>query len=189
MKFNNQYYILRHGKAVSNEQRIVSSHPEKFENSLTDEGREQIKNVVVEIEKLNIDLIFASDLLRTKQTAEIIADTLKLEIIFDKRLREIDMGIFNGGPEDAWNEFYECEAQRFVKKPKDGGENYREVKERAKDFIGDIDKKYKGKNILIVSHGCVLFSMQVIVGGQTEEQEMSCRNNLVMKNGELKKLN
>ncbi len=189
MKFNNQYYILRHGRAISNEQRIVSSWPEKFENPLTEEGKKQINEIASEIEKLNIDLIFASDLLRTKQTAEIIADALKLEIIFDKRLREIDMGIFNGGSEDAWNEFYECDSQRFIKKPKDGGENYREVKQRVGDFIEEIDKKYENKNILIVSHGCVLFSLQATANGQTEEQEMSCRSDLIMRNGELRKLN
>src|SRR5258706_3755800 len=98
MKLQNKYYLLRHGEALSNVKNVVSSWPETFENPLTERGVEMIKESAEKLKDKNIDLIFASDLLRTKQTAEIVGKTLKLEPEFDKRLREISFGIMNGGP-------------------------------------------------------------------------------------------
>ena len=96
MKLNNQYYIFRHGEAVSNKKNISSCWPEKFLNPLTKNGKQQIKKAILKIKKLKIDLIFSSDILRTKQTTEIIVKALKLRIKFEKRLIEIKTGIFNG---------------------------------------------------------------------------------------------
>ena len=187
MELKNTYFIIRHGEARSNKKRFVSSWPEKKHNPLTREGREQIKKLIPQFKKEKIDLIFSSDLLRAKQTAGKIAKELKLKVNFDKRLREIDMGVFNGSSEDDWNRFYKTNAERFTKRPQ-GGENYRDVRKRISDFIKEIDKKYKNKNILIISHGCTLFSMQVGIKNLTEEKEISQRENFILKTGELKKL-
>ena len=188
MELNNNYFILRHGKALSNHNRTVSSWPEKFDNPLTEKGQEQIRALISQLEKEKIDLIFSSDLLRTKQTAEIIAKALEIEVKFDQRLREISFGIFNGEQENDWNNFYKCGEERFVKRPENGGENYNDVRRRTEDFIKEIDEEYKNKNILIISHGCVLFSLQAFINGYDEEQEMVHRNELILKTGELRKL-
>jgi broad specificity phosphatase PhoE len=188
MKLNNTYYIFRHGEAVSNKKNVSSSWPEKFFNPLTFRGKQQIKRVIPRIKKLKIDLIFSSDILRTKQTAEIIAKVLKLRVKFDKKLREINTGIFNGGPLDKWYEFYRQNTEFFIKKPKNGGENYREVKERAKNFLKKIDKKYKNKKILIVGHGGVFENMQALIKNYTEKQQILYKKDLILKNGELRTL-
>ena len=187
MKLNNNYFILRHGEALSNKKRFVSSWPEKIYNPLTEKGKKQVKKIIPGFKKEKIDLIFSSDLLRAKQTAEKIAKELKLKVNFDKRLREIGMGVFNGNSEDDWNRFYKTNAERFTKRPQ-GGENYRDVRKRAVDFIKEIDKKYKNKKILITSHGCTLFSMQAGLKNLTEEEEISQRKNLILKTGELRKI-
>src|SRR3989344_9509754 len=96
MELHNKYYILRHGEAQSNVQEIFSSWPETFENPLTENGVEMINNAVEILQDKNIDLIFASDVLRAKQTAQMVADALKLEVKFDARLREIGFGSMNG---------------------------------------------------------------------------------------------
>jgi len=189
MKFNNQYYILRHGRAISNEKNASSCWPEKFFNPITSKGKQQIKKIIPKVKKLKIDLIFSSDILRTKQTAEIIANTLGLKVILDKRLREINTGIFNGGPLKKWYEFYQHDENFFTEKPKNGGENYREVKKRTEKFLKEIDKKYKNKTILIVSHGGTLENMQAMVKNLTEKQQILCGKDLFLKEGEFKKLN
>lgn len=164
VKLNNKYYILRHGEAISNVKEIVSSWPEKFRNPLTDEGRHQAEKAGEKLNGKGIELIFASDLLRTKQTAEIISQGLKIRPKFDKRLREISFGIFNSGPlEKMWKSF-EGEEERIKKGPPKG-ESYLEVLERMMSFLKDTDKKYKGKNILIVSHEGPLFLLQGKVMG------------------------
>jgi broad specificity phosphatase PhoE len=190
MKLNNQYYLLRHGEAVSNKKKIVSSWPEKFSNPLTQKGKQQIKRLVPKIKALNINLIFSSDLLRTKQTARIISEALKFKIKFDKRLREVKTGNFEGKPLEEWYDFYQHHYKNFfTKKPKNGGENYREVKKRARKFLIEINKKYKNKKILIVSHGGLLENMQALVKNQTEKQQVMHQDSLAFKNGEVRKLN
>jgi len=189
MKLNNQYYIIRHGESISNKKDISSCWPEKFFNPLTSKGEQQVKKIIPKIKKLKIDLIFSSDILRTKQTAEIIASTLGLKIIFDKRLREINTGIFNGEPLKKWHEFYQHNEDFFIKKPKNGGENYRDVKKRAEEFLKEIDKKYNSKRILIVSHGGMLENMQALIKNFTEKQQITYAEDLFLENSELKKLN
>lgn len=188
MKLNNQYYIFRHGEAVSNKKNISSCWPEKFLNPLTKNGKQQIKKAILKIKKLKIDLIFSSDILRTKQTTEIIVKALKLKIKFDKRLREINTGIFNGKSLDQWYGFYKKDKDFFVKRPKNGGENYRDVKKRAKNFLEAINKQYHDKKILIVGHGGVFENMQALVKNYTEKQQILYKKDLILKNGELRKL-
>lgn len=187
MRLNNDYFILRHGEAVSNRKKIVSSWPEKIHNHLTKEGREQVKASALKLKNEKIDIIFSSDLLRTKQSAEIVAKTIKVRIIFDKRLREIKMGIFNSKQEQSWNDFFRSQFKRFVKRPLNG-ENYRDVKKRTIEFIKEINKKHKNKKILIVSHGCVLFSLQAAIKNLTEKEEMRHRQKLILKTGELRRI-
>jgi len=188
MKTRNTYFLLRHGKAISNKEKIVSSWPEKFKNGLTEEGAEQIRDILPCLKNEHIDLIFSSDVLRAKQTAEIIAEELGLKVNFDKKLREIDMGIFNGGSEENWNNFFGTNENRYTKNPPQGGETYRDIKKRVIDFLQETDKKYKDKRILIISHGCILFSLQSILKNFTEKKEKEHRNDLIMRTGELRKI-
>lgn len=187
MKLNNIYFILRHGKARSNEQRFLSCWPEKTYNPVTETGRKEIDKIIPILKNEKIDLIFSSDLPRTKQTAEMVAEALKLKTKFDKRLREIQFGILNRKPEDELNKFYKNRKQRFIKRPL-GGENYRDIKKRTESFLKAVDKKYKNKKILIVSHGASLFSLQAMVKGLSERQEIIYKKKLKLKTGEVRKL-
>jgi broad specificity phosphatase PhoE len=159
MKLKNKYYALRHGEAKSNVDNVISSWPEKFNNPLTKKGVAKIEKVAAGLKGKNIDLIFSSPLLRTKQTAEIVAEVLGVKVKFDKRLREIDFGTFNGKPVEDFVKYFKGTHNRIVNKtPR--GENYSDISKRMYGFIKDINKKYKGKNILIVSHQCPILLLR-----------------------------
>lgn len=159
MKLNNKYYIMRHGQALSNEREVCSCWPEKFHNPLTKLGKQKVKEAVEKLLDKNIDLIFASPLLRAKMSSEIAAKILKLKPIIDKRLREIGFGRFNNKPiQGMWKSFKKEEDR--ISKGVAGGESYEEILERMMDFLKDINKKYKGKNILIISHEGPLVFLQ-----------------------------
>ena len=151
MRLNNKYYLLRHGEAESNVKNIVSSWPEKFHNPLTEGGIAKIKKVAQELKNKKIGLIFSSPLLRTKQTAEIVGKLLKINPKTDKRLRELEFGTFNGQSAKEFMKYFKNKEERLKRKtPK--GENYVDMLKRVWDFFREINKKYRGKNILIVSH-------------------------------------
>jgi len=156
----NQYFILRHGESLKNKKRISASWPEIFYSPLTKKGERQIKEIAKKLSKKKINLIFSSDLLRTKQTALIVGKELDLKPKFDKRIREVDYGIFNWKTTNEIGRFWDPERklaplEYYLKRfqiPLPGGETYAEVEKRMFEFIKEIDKKYQGKNILIVSH-------------------------------------
>jgi broad specificity phosphatase PhoE len=160
MEFNNKYYILRHGEALSNVKDVLSCWPEKFNNPLTEKGEQQIKKSAKELRDKSIDMIFSSDLLRARETAEIVGKELNIKPKLDKRLREQNVGVLNGQPIEKIREFFgERRTERFKLKPKKG-ERYVDIEKRMASFIKDIDKKYKRKNILIVSHELPLIMLE-----------------------------
>jgi broad specificity phosphatase PhoE len=158
----NQYYILRHGQARSNVKEIISCWPEKFHNPLTSKGKQQIKDVAQELKTKKIDLIFASDVLRTRQTAEIVGKEINIKPKHDKRLREYNVGIFNSRPIQEFRDFLPQKQDRFkIKPPK--GETYQDLKKRMFSFLREIDSKYSNKTILIVSHQVNLMLLEAKV--------------------------
>lgn len=180
MKLNNTYFLMRHGEAIGNKINILSSWPEQFYNPLTPKGRKQVKAAAEEIKKEKISLIFASDILRTKQTAEIIGKELGIKPKYDKRLREWNLGIFEDGPSSQLRDFFKKEKDRFRKRvPK--GENYKDIIKRMYGFFKEINKKYKKENILIISHEAPLTLLEEKIKGFSQKE-------IIKKNLDKKKI-
>ena len=87
LNLKNKYYILRHGKTAYQKNKQDLTYPKEQVNAvpLADEGKEQIRNRAEEIKDLQIDKIYSSDCLRTRQTAKIV----KKEIDFKKEISNI----------------------------------------------------------------------------------------------------
>lgn len=164
---------MRHGEAVSNAKKIASSWPEKFENPLTHNGvlmiehsAEFLKKILHE-QKRDLDVIIASDILRTTQTAQIVGKALNVEVKFDTRLRDVDFGIKNGEPIEGIDIHYQLVADQ-----QNHRESYESVLKRVSDFMLDIDSQYHGKNILIVSHKFTLWVLEVWANNIMVEGDM-----------------
>ena len=166
MKLNNTYYILRHGESRGNVENIISSWPEKFHNPLTKKGQGQIKAAAGKLENKNIDSIFCSPVLRAKETAEIVGKKLSIKPRVDKRLRELGFGVFNGKIVAEFEKHFARYEGRIKNKPLKG-ENYTDVSKRMFDFLKTINKKYKNKNILIISHQAPLLLLRAKVDGHS----------------------
>ncbi len=197
MKLRNTYYLLRHGESLKNIKGFESCWPEKTKVPLTKKGERDAKKVAGEAKRKKIDLIFSSDILRTKQTAGILGKTLDIKPKFDKRLREINIGIFNGQSIKDYGKFWnggknllpiEHYARRFrIPAPK--GEDYRDVEKRLSSFIKETEKRYKGKNIVIVGHSRPLTLLEKIVYKYPLKKFVDVIiNKKEIKTGELRKL-
>ena len=142
---------------------------------MTDLGR---KNVAISARKLSrkkIDLIFASPLFRTQETAEIVRETLGLpknKLITEERIREIQTGVYNGRPVQEYRDFFSSIEEKMVKRPKDG-ENILDMKKRIAEFFYEIDAKYTNKNILIVTHEYGVWMSDAIAKGATTKKEVA----------------
>jgi len=158
--------LVRHGKAESNEKNICSSYPEHTLNPLTERGRKEVEETAQKIKKefKKIDAIYASDLLRTRETAQILADELKIKnIIFEKRLRETDFGDFNGKPIQEYSDNFKSFKDRFLN-PAPNGESFEDVTKRTRSLVKEIGEKHSGKTVLIVGHQDPLFAIQMSGG-------------------------
>ncbi len=143
----NRYFIMRHGQAISNVTGVLDLHGDPT-NHLTKKGEEQAVHAAAGLKKEKIDLIFSSPFLRAQKTADIVQKELRLsgEVLVDERLRE------------------------------DNDNDSVAVRRRMGEFLFDIENRYKNKNILIISHGSPLWSLQQVAtrqpGGRFIEQEM-----------------
>ncbi len=190
-KPRNTYYVMRHGEAENNVKNILSSKPDDPHN-LTENGKGQVRQGAQSLKGKNIDLIISSDFIRTKQTAEISAEVIGLpkdKILFDPRIREFNAGDFDGQNITAYHVFIGSFLNGFVKTPP-RGENYYEVKRRVGDFLYDLESRYSGKNILIVSHETPLWAMFSVASGLDVEQSIKIHGERddFIKNAEVRQL-
>lgn len=158
-------YIVRHGKTDWNEKGLLQG---KTDIELNDEGIEQAKKMRDMIDMDNIDICICSPLKRTKKMAEIVVDD-RIPILYDKLLLERDFGDYEGKQIN-----FDLVGQQWNYKLNDSSNNIESLHDclkRAKKFICKIDKKYKDKSILIVSHGSFIKALHFNLVGYDENTD------------------
>ncbi len=191
MRLKNHYFILRHGDTVWTKTGRSYPWPDSPRVKLTLKARTQIKGIAEKLKKKNIELIFAPDLFRTKQTAKIVAKELGLKIHFEQRLRDSYIGGYHGQPKEIFNHDFPLSklTARFKKRPK-GGENWNDVRRRIKGFLTEIEKEYRDKKILIVSHGDPLWLLEGLMNNRSDKNLVNAiLSQKYIKMGELRKIN
>ncbi len=113
------------------------------------------KNIILKnIEGISFDRIFSSPMIRCKVLAQSISKN-EQEIIFDKRLKELDFGLWEG---KLWEEIAKTEKSikwfdnYFIEKCPEG-ESYSDLINRVERFIKEIEKEQQTKNMAIICHG------------------------------------
>ena len=110
--------------------------------------------------------MFASDLARAVETAEIAFAGSALPVRLDARLRECDYGVLNGRP------VAELDAVRtqHVDTPFPGGESYREVVDRTRSFLRELEAEPDGSRILLIGHSANRWALDhLLLGAALEE--------------------
>ena len=95
----------------------------------------------------DIDRLYASPLIRSAETAAIIADTVKVVVRKDAGLREIDAGQIDASVRDTGT------APDFAAGTLGKGETYAGMHKRVTRTIDGIVTKAPGKRIIVVTHG------------------------------------
>jgi len=158
----NKLFLVRHGEAENNVLNIVDSFESGKKYPLTKKGVKQVEKITKQLKGEKIDIIFSSPLQRTKETAEIISKEIGADIIISDKIRETDHGNYNGKSFDEVRKTYPDSAIH-LDTDKDGLEGFRDIRKRMSSFLDEISEKYKGKNIVVVSHGDPLVSLKAIL--------------------------
>ena len=149
-------YIIRHGETHLNKAKI-----HQFRSTpLSAYGRRQIEDRLPLFKSLDIDKIYCSSLLRAKQTAKLIADSLGLKINIIPELEEVRKPTEIKGRkhnDPAVLKIEELLIMNFNDKSwhYSDEENFEDVKIRVNRFLKYLAESEKSNNILIVTHGYV----------------------------------
>lgn len=163
-------YLVRHGADDNSKRGGWSNH------SLTDEGLKQSKKLAQRFNdnKCNAEIIFSSDLLRAKQTAEVLAKNLNLDIEYISDFREVNNGDLAGMDNDAADKLYPNLYWRKLEWEQHypNGENPKEFYERINTAWDKLISS-NHKSIILVTHGGVINVIMHLVNGV----EYSNKNN------------
>jgi len=147
---NTTFTFIRHGESEHNAKDVCNGDPTK-EFHLTARGRRQVEKSAKELAKQKFDIIFCSDFIRAHETAEILQKHIKAEIKEDKRLGDINVGECEGLPRTQCR-LDQSKAPMLYEYCFPGGESLADIEKRMTAALGDIEKQYPDKNVLVVSH-------------------------------------
>ncbi len=152
-------YFVRHGETILTPERRFSggdgSDPE-----LSAEGLAQAEAVGKELAARNADLIIASPMARTKQTADVIAKATGLKVTYDEAWREAGFGEWDGLTIPQVKELYPNEWLSWVSSAGavagTTGESYEDVAARSELALSNLALEHPGKTIIVVTHNYVI---------------------------------
>jgi probable phosphoglycerate mutase len=155
-KLRNQFLVMRHGRSLANDQSLIISSPEAGIDryGLVSTGIAEVeKSIRSHRDQLaGVTKIYASDFLRTRQTAEVVAEALGLEVAVVPELRERWFGDWEG----TTNRNYETVWQADADDPahcKWQVESVQQVAVRMIGLVNQLDQAAAGQTFLLVSHG------------------------------------
>lgn len=144
-------YLVRHGETFDNAAQILQG---RVPGELNSTGISQAEAVREKMKSETIDAFVSSDLRRSIQTCEIIAEPHHKNVETTELLRERDWGSMTG---------------KFIpslpKDPKDWPsdvETIPHLKARARNFLTWIKVTFPGKTVLAVGHGIVNKAIQSV---------------------------
>ena len=185
-KSGNIYRVMRHGESEYNLKRLLNCDI-SIANPLTEKGRQQVRQSAASL--TGVDLIVRSPLMRAKETAEIVAETIGIPvaaIIEDERLLELGMGEFEGKTIEEKNSTFACLEDKFTTSMR-GTETLNELRARVGELLEEFETTHKGKQILFVGHGDTLWMLEAVMQGATTAEAIVLGDSYI-QNGEVRKV-
>lgn len=178
--------LVRHGESVGNladttareagaERLDLDSRDADVE--LSDTGAEQAEAVGRWVtgapEDWRPTLVLSSPYRRAADTARRATEPLELSATFDERLRERDLGVFDGLTGRGIRARYPEEAERrsrlgkFYYQPP-SGESWADVALRVRSFLTDLRHGYDGERVWVFTHQAVIMAFRYVLEGIDE---------------------
>ena len=185
----NELFLIRHGESLANCARrdaevnnspIICFDGREADVPLSDFGKSQCEKTgkwLCNFSK-QPNLIISSPFERTTQTTKLIAKNAgyeSTEVLYDERLRERELGIFDRLTKKGAMEKFpeECEKRerlgKFYYRPI-GGESWADVALRVRSFLNDFSSIIENKTSIIVTHEVVIRLFRYVLEDLSETE-------------------
>ena len=159
-------FVARHGQTIYNIKGLCNSDP-KLQINLTEIGKQQAEKLANKLKKVQIDQIYASELIRTEQTAEIVNKFHSAVITIDERLNDNKSGFEN----KHFSEYYSAldNANNKWTARFNDGESLEDVKQRVNEFLNEIKSK-NHESALVVTSMIIVQAIYGILGHHSNQE-------------------
>jgi 2,3-bisphosphoglycerate-dependent phosphoglycerate mutase len=155
-----QVIVVRHGETRWNLEGRRQGH---LDSPLTARGIAQAESLARRLKSFTFMSLYSSDSGRAYHTAQIISRATDHKIIVDERLREKNLGIFQGLTDEEIRQTHPDTYQLLRTLGPDyvipGGESTRQQFERNIRCLEQIAGRHLGEAVVVVTHGGVLSAL------------------------------
>ena len=149
-------FLFRHGETANSKEVCFNGH---FDVGLSERGLKQFQHWADVLKEENFNAIYSSDLKRTRNSAQYIAEEQGLELISFPELRELSFGVWEGMSisevESSYPGQLKERMQSIASFQADGGETYHQLQERVIPKYEEIVASHPNDKIALVCHGGV----------------------------------
>ncbi len=146
-------FLVRHGRTKANEEERFAG---RTDEPLLEIGKEQARQAALHLAGHNISAIYASPLVRTVETAQIMAKILDAPVKIEEGLNEIRIPKWDGRLKADLIQDHETRYAIWKKDPSSfsmpGAETLQELQFRAVSALKKIFSKHKGEKVVAVTH-------------------------------------
>ncbi len=143
--------LVRHGETDWNRDRRIMG---RQEIGLNETGRLQALSLQEALARFPVDAVYSSPVCRARETAQILVEARGLSIAYDERLVEIHYGDWVGKTFEEVRAFpdYIPYFKRLETPVAPNGETLYQVRDRALDFVRQIQRSHPNQTVIAVSH-------------------------------------
>lgn len=171
-------HLARHGETDWNREGRWQG---QMNTSLNERGREQARTLAESVRDEPIAAVYASDLDRAVETAQIVAQTIGVRVRRDGRLRELNFGRWEGLTTAEIEMRFPQEVARWRADggvAGGGGESYEQMGERVVAALREIAATHPQEHVLVVLHGGPIRALLAHANGVTYDEQRRLREHL-----------
>lgn len=195
--------LVRHGESVGNvaDREAIAAKAHRLELDardadveLSEEGKRQADALGEHLAELRTDelptVVISSPYERARATAERVTAKLEVELIIDERIRERELGIFDGvtwygieatHPEETARR--ERNGKFYYRPP--GGESWADVILRVRSILLELQQRFAGERVWLFSHEAVIMAFRYVVEGLDEERVLALQKEEPLANASM----
>lgn len=146
-------FIVRHGETEGNQKKIYRG---RWDLPLNQNGMAQVAKAGEALQVVQLAAIYASPLLRARQTAEAIASRQNIQLVEEEALIDIDYGGWTQLPDAEVAGKFPDQYRQWKQSPESvlfpDGEGLYDVRRRAQPLVTILAERHPGRSIALVSH-------------------------------------